>query len=161
MQTTKALACAALFALATAANAQLKPMTPGNAPLPATQPEDVNSEAQAFRELAARVAAERWVALIDAGEYGKAWDQSAKTFRERVTREQWVQGIPKSREPFGTMKSRRVEVASFKPTLAGMPDGEYVTVRFATTFEKQQDVQELITLVYEGGAWRPLGYRIG
>jgi hypothetical protein len=42
-----------------------------------------------------------------------------------------------------------------------MPDGEYVTVRFATTFEKRQDVQELITLVYEGGAWRPLGYRIG
>ena len=161
MNGIKGLACAALLAMASAAHAQLKPTSPENPPLPPSASEDRQKEAQAFKELAARVTAERWVALIDAGEYGKAWDQCAKAFRERVKREQWVEGIPKSREPFGAMKSRRVEVSSFKTTLAGMPDGEYVTVRFATTFEKQQDVQELITLVYEGGAWRPLGYRIG
>jgi hypothetical protein len=161
MNRIHALACATLLGLASAASAQLKPPSAENPPLPPSAAEEQRNEAQAFKELAARVIAERWVALIDAGEYGKAWDQCAKVFREKVTRQQWVEGIPKSREPFGAMKTRRVEVSSFKPTLAGMPDGEYVTVRFATTFEKQQDVPELITLVYEGGAWRPLGYRVG
>jgi hypothetical protein len=36
-----------------------------------------------------------------------------------------------------------------------------VTVRFATTFEKKDEAQELVTLVYEDGTWRPLGYGIG
>jgi hypothetical protein len=161
MNAIHGLACAALLGLAGATNAQLKPTSPENPPLPPSKVEEQKNEAQAFKELAARVAAERWVALIDAGDYGKAWDQCAKAFRERVTRAQWIEGMPKSRDPLGAMKSRRVEVSSFKPTLAGMPEGEYVTVRFATSFEKRQDVQELITLVNEGGVWRPLGYRIG
>jgi hypothetical protein len=161
MNRFQGLACAALLALSTAAGAQLKPSSPVNPPLPPTPAEEKNSEAQAIKEATARVAAERWVALLDAREYGKAWDQCAKAFRDRVTRQQWVEGIPKSREPFGAMKARRVEVSSYRTTLAGMPEGEYVTVRFATTFEKQPETQELITLVYEGGVWRPLGYRIG
>jgi hypothetical protein len=41
-----------------------------------------------------------------------------------------------------------------------MPDGDYVTVRFSTRFEKKDEAQELVTLVYEGGAWRPLGYGV-
>ena len=51
-------------------------------------------------------------------------------------------------------------MSSFKPSLPGMPDGDYVTVRFSTNFEKRNDAQELVTLVYEDGAWRPLGYGV-
>jgi predicted SnoaL-like aldol condensation-catalyzing enzyme len=56
------------------------------------------------------------------------------------------------------MKARRTEVASYKVSMPGAPDGEYVTVRFSTDFEKKKDAQELVTLVYENGTWRPLGY---
>jgi Protein of unknown function (DUF4019) len=157
MKRYQALAFASLLCTLGAAEAQLKMPGPAT-PQPATPTEAQKTEAQASKELAARVAAEKWLAILDAGDYGKAWDQAAKTFRERVKREQWVENLPKSRGALGAAKSRNVEVSSFKPSLPGMPAGDYVTVRFSTNFEKKNDAQELVTLVYEDGAWRPLGY---
>ena len=158
MKRFQALALAGLLCTLGAAQAQLKLPGPGTTPLPPAPAEAKKAEAQASKELAARAAAEKWLALLDAGDYGKAWDQAAKTFRERVKREQWVESLPKTRGALGAAKSRTVEVSSFKPSLPGMPAGDYVTVRFSTNFEKKNDAQELVTLVLEDGAWRPLGY---
>ena len=58
------------------------------------------------------------------------------------------------------MKSRKVEVAAYKTSLPGAPDGQYVTVRYRTTFEKKENTEELITLAFEDGVWRPAGYFI-
>ena len=160
MKQIQALAFAGLLCMLGATEAQLKPPGPGTTPLAPPAVEAQKSEAQALKELAARAAAEKWLAILDAGDYGKAWDQAAKAFRDRVKREQWVESLPKTRGALGAVKSRSVEVASFKPSLAGMPDGDYVTVRFSTNFEKKNDAQELVTLVYEEGAWRPLGYGV-
>lgn len=161
MKITRGLALAALLGALGTASAQLKPSSPANPPLPPSPTEIQRTEAQAFKELAARVAAEKWLAVLDRGDYGKAWDQCARVFRQKVTREQWVAGLPKTRGALGTMKSRRVEVASFRSSLPGMPDGDYVTVRFSTGFDRKDDAQEMVTLVNEDGAWRPLGYGIG
>ena len=161
MKIARGLAVVALIATASAATAQLKPSSPADPPLPSSPVEAKKAEAQAAKELAARLAAEKWLAILDAGDYGKAWDQSARRFRESVTRQQWLDGLPKTRGALGAPKSRRAEVASYKSSLAGMPDGDYVTVRFATAFEKKDEAQEAVTLVYEDGAWRPLGYLIG
>jgi hypothetical protein len=157
MKRIQALAFASLLCTFGATEAQLKMPGPATPP-PTTPAEARKTEAQASKELAARAAAEKWLAILDAGDYGKAWDQAAKTFRERVKREQWVESLPKSRGALGAVKSRSVEVSSFKPSLPGMPAGDYVTVRFSTNFEKKNDAQELVTLVLEDGAWRPLGY---
>lgn len=160
MKQLQALALAALISITGTATAQLKPSGPDTPPLPPTPAELRSKEEQAAKERAAREAAEQWLALLDARDYGKAWDQCARAFRERVTREQWLESLPKTRGELGAVKSRRAEVSSFKPGLPGMPDGDYVTVRFSTQFEKRQDTQELVTLVHEGGVWRPLGYGI-
>ena len=160
MRQIHALAFAGLLGTLGCAAAQLKPPGPGVTPLPPAAAEAKKAEAQAAKEVAARVAAEKWLAILDAGDYGKAWDQTAKAFRDNVKREQWVESLPKTRGALGAVKSRSVEVSSFKPSLPGMPEGDYVTVRFATNFEKKNDAQELVTLVYEGGAWRPLGYGV-
>jgi hypothetical protein len=160
MKQIQALAFAGLFCMLGATEAQLKPAAPGATPLPSAPVEAQKMEAQALKELAARAAAEKWLAVLDAGDYGKAWDQTANAFRANVKREQWVESLPKTRGALGAVKSRNAEVSSFKPSLPGMPEGEYVTVRFSTNFEKKNDAQELVTLVYEGGAWRPLGYGV-
>lgn len=141
-----------------ASNAQTQPS-------PAAQPSGSLSlpaadSSSAFKELAAQAAAEKWLGLIDSGEYEKTWEQSARLFRERVTREQWTSSLPTTRAPFGAMKSRKIDAAAYKTSLPGVPDGEYVTVRFNTTFEKKEKAEELVTLSYEGGAWRPVGYFI-
>ena len=156
-----ALALVALLGTMATATAQLKPSGPADPPLPRSPAEERKSDAQAFKEMAARLAAEKWLAVLDSGEYGKAWDQSARKFRENVTRHQWVESLPKTRGALGALKSRRVEVASYKSSLPAMPEGDYVTVRFSTNFDKKDDAQEMVTLVFEDGIWRPLGYGIG
>ena len=160
MKRLHALAFAGLLFLLGEAEAQLKMPGPATAPqLPA--PTDAQKkELQAAKELAARAAAEKWLAILDAGDYGKAWDQCAKAFRNNVTRERWVESLPKTRGALGAAKSRTAEISSFKSSLPGMPEGDYVTVRFSTNFEKKADAQEIVTLVFEGGTWRPLGYGV-
>ncbi|MGZ8256013.1 MAG: DUF4019 domain-containing protein [Burkholderiaceae bacterium] len=160
MNIARGLALAALLAMLGAASAQLKPPGPSTPQLPPSPTELQRTEAQSSKELAARGAAEKWLALLDAGEYGKAWDGCAQLFRQRVTRQQWVESLPQTRSPFGKMKERRNEVATYKTSLPGAPDGEYVTVRFGTKFEKKDDAEELLTLVLEDGVWRPTGYFI-
>ena len=147
-----------LSVYAGASFAQMKPSTPPPSGGSVTMP--AGDSSNAFRELAARAAGERWLALLDRGEYGKAWDDCAQLFRQRVTREQWVDSLPSTRAPFGAMKSRNVETAGYKTSLPGAPDGQYVTVRYRTNFENKENAEELITLSFEDGLWRPTGYFI-
>jgi hypothetical protein len=158
MRIVQAFLLAACAAAAGVAAAQLKPSGPGVLPLPPSAAEVQRKEGQAAKEQAARGAAEKWLALLDAREYGRAWDQGAKLFRERVERKQWVEALPKDRGALGALKSRRVEVSSLKTAVPGAPEGEYVTVRFSSSFDKKQDVEELVTMVFEDGTWKPLGY---
>ena len=138
--------------------AQMKaapPSTPGTS---VTMPAADSSNA--FKELAAQAAGEKWLGLLDRGEYGTAWDQCAQLFRQRVTREQWIDSLPSTRAPFGAVKSRKVELAAFKPSLPGAPDGQYVTVRYRTSFESKENAEELVTFTFEDSLWRPTGYSI-
>ena len=112
---------------------------------------------EAKQEAAARVAAE-WLKLIDSADYGKAWDECAPLFREKVTRQQWLDGVPKNRAEYGQFKSRKLSGAAYRKSLPGAPDGDYVTVRFISDYEKNPAADEIVTLTYQGGAWRPLGY---
>jgi len=160
------LAAGVLLTLCCSAGAQLKPSTSKPPLTPPAAPSAPKADAPAkagsveeAKEAAAQAAAEKWLALLDRAEFGKAWDECAQLFRERVTREQWVDGLPATRKPFGAMKERRFEIAVYKTELPGAPDGEYVTARFITTFEKKE-AEELLTLALESGVWRTTGYLI-
>lgn len=153
----KILAATTLLAAA-AVSAQMKPMQPPSSTGSVTVPSGDSSGA--FKEMAAQAAADKWLAMIDRGEYGAAWDECARLFRERVTRQQWIDSLPNTRAPFGAAKSRKVELAAYRTSLPGAPDGQYVTVRFRTDFEKKETAEELVTLSFEEGLWRPTGYLI-
>ncbi len=157
-----------------AAHAQLKPSkgsepltSPGlsgaaTAPSPVTSP---SSSAAATQELSAKesaavTTAAEWLKLIDAGQYGKSWDECAPLFREKVSRQTWVENLPKNRAAHGAFKSRSFSAAQARTSLPGAPEGEYVAVRFLSDFENASGVEEVVTLMFVGGAWRPLGYLI-
>lgn len=138
--------------------AQMKSPTPSTSGGSVTMP--AGDSSNTFREIAAQAAGEKWLGLLDRGEYAKAWEECAQLFRQRVTREQWVDSLPTTRAPFGAMKSRKVEAAGYRTSLPGVPDGQYVTVRYRTDFEKKEGAEEVITLAFEDGVWRPTGYSI-
>jgi hypothetical protein len=154
---------------AVAAAAQMKPMPhysippilppAGLAPAPAAAAAPAAKDPNADLEKAGQTAAHAWLLVLDRKDWGMAWDTASQMFRQSVPLPAWMEGIPKLREPFGAFIERRPVEATYKKTLPGRPDGDYVTVRFTSRFANKADVEEAVTAVREAdGRWRVTGY---
>lgn len=65
------------------------------------------------------------------------------------------------RRPLGALESRKLSSATFARAVPGAPDGEYVIVQFASSFEKKRSADETITPMKDpDGTWRVSGYYI-
>ena len=159
-------ALSAALCVAAAAQAQLKPPSGSGAPArPAAAPAATPAQAvpgttsNPEAEKAGQLAAHAWLLLLDRRDWGSAWDASSAVFRQTVPLGAWMDGIPKVREPFGALVEREPGQPLYKRTLAGRPDGDYVTVNFLTKFDKNPQVVETVTTVRESdGRWRVTGY---
>ena len=106
-------------------------------------------------------AAEKWLTLVDKGEYGKSWATAAGYFKGAVAENQWEQAITAVRGPLGKVISRKVKSRQYATSLPGAPDGEYVVIQFETSFEKKKSAVETLTPMKEkDGSWRVSGYFI-
>jgi hypothetical protein len=115
----------------------------------------------AAAEKAAQQSAQTWLALVDAGRYGQSWSEAAELFKQAVTQAQWESAVKAARGPLGKLQSRNLQSASYKRSLPGAPDGEYVVIQYATSFENKQSAIETITPMKDkDGVWRVSGYYI-
>jgi predicted SnoaL-like aldol condensation-catalyzing enzyme len=65
------------------------------------------------------------------------------------------------RDPLGPVKSRQLLSARYERSLPGVPDGEYVVIQYATSFEKKATATATVTPMKDGdGQWRVSGYYI-
>lgn len=156
------LLAAGLAACAFAAQAQLKPPSgkaaapAASAAAPAAAGNGVISNPDF--EKAGQNAAQAWLILLDRKDWGTAWDASSAVFRQNVPLGTWMDNVPKVREPWGAFVERSPGIALYKKTLAGRPDGDYVTVVFLSKFANRE-VEETVTTVRESdGRWRVTGY---
>ena len=139
------------------AGAAASPVMPAAAPAGPAAKDDVSS-ANAEKEAAGKLAAAGWLVLLDRRDWGRAWETSSAMFRSSVPLPAWMDGIPKVREPLGTLVERVPANSIYKTTLEGRPPGDYVSVMFASKFDKKE-VQEVVTTVREAdGKWRVTGY---
>lgn len=106
-------------------------------------------------------AAKEWLSLVDEGKYSQSWNEAAQLFKNAVTKEKWEQTIQGLRPSFGKPISREIKSATYKTSLPGAPDGEYVIIQFKTEFEHKASAIETITPMKDkDGAWRASGYYI-
>lgn len=147
------VAAVALFAgaaLPIASHAQASAARP---PMPAGVKVDPEKENQG------KLAATGWITLLDRRDWGGAWERSSTLFRKNVPLGTWMDNVPKLRERFGNFAEREVVSVIYKTTLAGHPDGDYVTVSFVSKFSNKPNVQEMVLTVREpDGRWRVTGY---
>jgi len=109
----------------------------------------------------ALAAAENWLAIIDKGEYAESWKEAAEYFKTAVSQNQWVNSLQAVRKPLGKVNSRTVKSTTYKTSLPGAPDGEYVVIQFTTTFENKKSALETVTPMKDkDGKWRVSGYFI-
>ena len=111
-------------------------------------------------EVAAQNTAERWLRLLDEGDYEEAFEWEAKDFRLSHTQAQFVRSMQARRAPFGKAISRSVIGAALLHKLVGVPDGDYESVVFKTVFEHKSATAERVILVKQGVGWRVIDYRI-
>ena len=113
------------------------------------------------KEAAAVTAAKTWLALVDEGIYGDSWETAAAYFKSAITKEKWEQMLTAVRSPLGRLVSRELSSKTYTQSLPGAPDGEYVVIQFATSFQNKKSAIETITPMLDNdGEWRVSGYYI-
>ena len=144
--------------LGCAAQAQLKPPAAGAAAPAAAAAANSDVKSDPEKENAGKLAALGWLTLLDRKDWGTAWEQSSTAFRQTVPLANWMDGIPKVRDPLGTLMVRQPQETIYKTSLPGRPAGHYVHTSFISKFENQA-VQEVVTAVLDAdGKWRVMGY---
>lgn len=115
----------------------------------------------AAKEKDAVSAAKVWLTMVDEGKYADSWQNTATYFRNTVPQSQWEQSLQAIRTPLGKVVSRRVNTKSYKTSLPGAPDGEYLVIQFTTSFANKKSSVETVTPMLENdGTWRVSGYFI-
>ena len=107
-----------------------------------------------------RSVAERWLGLLDAGDYEEAFEHESMRFRISGTQKQFVRYMQGRRAPFGHVESRRFIGAAHMKKLVGLPDGIYESVLFKSTFENKSVAAERVILSMESERWQVIDYRI-
>jgi Protein of unknown function (DUF4019) len=123
--------------------------------------QSVNSQTSTKPEDLAQTSAQAWLALTDGGKYAESWQEASAYFRSAVTQAKWVDMVTPVRNPLGKVLSRKLKSATYKTTLPGAPDGEYVVIEYNTSFEnKKEAVETIIPMLDKDAKWRVSGYFI-
>ena len=109
---------------------------------------------------AAQAAAQKWLALVDAGNYGESWESAASAFKKALTKEQWVDAVGKARGPLGKLESRTLLGAKLMTELPNAPKGEYEVMQYEAKFPGQTAVETITPMKDADGVWRVSGYYI-
>ncbi len=110
---------------------------------------------------AGEAASEAWLQLVDSGHYAQSWQDASSAFKAAVSEKEWVQKLKAVRAPLGELVSRKVRSADYATELPGAPDGEYVVIRYDTTFANKKSAIETVTpMLDKDGQWHVSGYFI-
>jgi hypothetical protein len=112
-------------------------------------------------ERAAVAAAPNWLMEIDKGQYGQSWLEASVFFQNAVPEQKWESSMTTYRKPLGDLVSRNLSSAQYATQLPGAPEGQYVVMRFDTSFANKKDANETVTFMLEkDGQWKSSGYYI-
>ena len=102
--------------------------------------------------------AKAWLALVDSGQYEKAYEQYAARIRVELSKERFFELMRGRRAPFGSVISRRLVDAKFTHTRQGAPDGTYEILHYHSSFTGKASAVEEVVVTKESGNWEVSGY---
>jgi len=109
----------------------------------------------------ARLAAEQWIVLVDDGQYEQSWKEASKIFRDALSSPDWQKKAETDRSHLGQKQSRKLKDLKLGPTVKGLPAGQYVQVKYQSSYANKKVALETVTAVLEpDGNWRVAAYSI-
>jgi hypothetical protein len=124
----------------------------------ASQPIQSNDHSGAKKEALQSVNA--WLKLVDDGKNDASWRGTSTEFQTAVSQEKWTQMSKSVRAPLGAVNSRQLQDSSYNTSLPGAPDGQYVVLRFGTSFANKNSAIETVVMSLQNGQWLIAGYFI-
>ncbi len=109
------------------------------------------------KERMMKVQADQWLALVDAGDYGKAYDALSESTRKELPRAEFVKTTEELRDYVGKLQMRKFKSVEFVTNPPGPPEGEYSAVQYETAFQNRP-VTEAVAFRLEDGKWGVIGY---
>jgi len=107
----------------------------------------------------ARVAAERWMKLMDTEEYSAAWNAGSESMRKGLPKMGWNLLASTVHMPLGAFKGRTFKSSDMSTATADKPAS--VTLTYIGDYENSHNVLEKFTAVLEkDGQWRVSGFTI-
>jgi hypothetical protein len=129
------------------------------APQSDAQEKAMSDSAKAQLVDAAKEAAQAWLEIVDAAEYGKSWEVAASFFKAAVSKDQWEAAVVQARGPFEPMGGRQFLGAQYVTELPGAPKGEYVVMQYEVRASDNTRLVETVTkMIDTDGEWRLAGY---
>ena len=110
---------------------------------------------------AAQQSAQAWLALVDAAAVRRELGRGAQLFKQALSPAQW-ESAARPRAGRSASSSRGSSRArSTGERCPGAPDGEYVVIQYASSFENKKAAVETVTPMKDkDGVWRVSGYFI-
>jgi len=119
----------------------------------------MSASAESVDTAAATAAAISWLDLLDSGKYAESWEQAAAVNQAAIPKANWESSLSAARNPLGKNLSRVLKSAVYSNNLTGAPEGEYVIIRFASSFEHVPNAMETVTpMKQKDGSWKVSGY---
>jgi hypothetical protein len=138
----------------------LKPILTAK-PAVAPPEKEVIDPRRAAAEQKAVEAAEAWLALADRAEYAQCRESAASFLIDRVERREFIKKVSNARKPLGKVVSRQLESKNYTTTLPKAPLGQYVVLKYKTSFENRKTAVETVTpMLDKDKKWRVSGYWI-
>jgi hypothetical protein len=116
---------------------------------------------EAAKREAAQLSARSWLALVDRGDYGPSWQETASFFQSKISKADWEKALQQVRAPLGAASSRTLLGSLYQTDLPDAPKGEYVIIQYKAEFASGGSFIETITpMLDKDGKWRVSGYFI-
>ena len=109
------------------------------------------------KERMMKVQADQWLALVDAGDYGKAYDALSESTRKELPRAEFVKTTEELRDYVGKLQMRKFKSVEFVTNPPGPPEGEYSAVQYETALQNRP-VTEAVEFRLEDGKWGVIRY---
>ena len=101
----------------------------------------------------------KWLALLDAGKAGPAWDVASKQMQSKVKRDKFIAELRGVRKPLGKLTSRTPVKFARAHDLPDAPSGDYTIIEFEAKYANGKQLSEQVIWAIEAGdIWRIAGY---
>jgi Protein of unknown function (DUF4019) len=126
----------------------------------AQQDPNAAPDPHATEERAAERQALGFLGYLDKGRFADSYAYTGMLIRAQVDRESFSSQVEKARAGTGTLQARELMDATYATTVQGAPEGQYVVLRYHSSFADRQQAEETLTLAFAKGYWRVSGYYI-